>query len=285
VTPEATRLVTRRGLDRTATYPELRNLATHVNALQAVLDGEICAHEPSGRPSFELMQQRMNLGSPADIERVRAKIPVVLYAFDLLWVDGEDLTPEPLEARRARLQEICTEGGPLRLTIYRDGDGKALYGVAAQMGLEGVVAKRLGSRYVPGLRTKDWRKIKARHTIDCVVLGWTRGSGSRAGTLGALLLGAYEEGELQWIGQVGTGFSHAFLQTLLPMLEDLETPEPPVADTELAAMTDARWMRPELVCEVEYLEFTSARKLRAPVFKRLRPDKDPADCSLDGSAG
>src|ERR687891_2418555 len=200
VATDGTRLVSRTGRDQTAIYPELDNLARFVNALHAVIDGEIVAADERGRPSFERLQQRMNLSAPKDIE-------------------------------------------------------------------------------------KDWRKIKATNQQDCLVLGWTPGTGSRGATFGALLLGAYRDGELIWIGQVGTGFTDGILRDLLKRLSDLEQSEPPIRDPELAAVKGARWARPELVCEVEYLEMTRVGKLRAPSFKGLRPDKAPADCVLEPPVG
>ena len=281
---DGTQLLSRTGRDQTERYPELENLARFVNALQAVIDGEIVAAGPDGRPSFEMLQQRMNLHAPKDIEKARRKIPVVLFAFDLLWLDGRDLTHEPLEQRREALEEIVTETGPMRLTVIAEQDGEGFFDLAKELGFEGVLAKRRGSPYVPGRRTKDWRKIKATNYQDCLILGWTQGTGSREATFGALLLGAYRDGELIWIGQVGTGFTDTVLHDLMQRLRELETSEPPVADPELAEIRGARWTRPELVCEVEFLEMTRVGKLRAPSFKGLRPDKAPADCVLERPA-
>jgi bifunctional non-homologous end joining protein LigD len=226
----------------------------------------------------------MNLHAAKDIEKARRKIPVVLFAFDLLWLDGRDLTHEPMEERRDLLEGIVTEAGALRLTVVAEGTGTRLFEAAKGLGFEGVVAKRHGSQYVPGRRTKDWRKIKAVNYQDCLVLGWTQGTGSREATFGALLLGAYKDGELIWIGQVGTGFDEPALAALLRRLRELEVPEPPIADPALREIRGARWTRPELVCEVEFLEMTRVGKLRAPTFKGLRPDKAPADCVLERPA-
>jgi bifunctional non-homologous end joining protein LigD len=281
---DGTRLVSRTGRDQTERYPELENLARFVNALQAVIDGEIVASDPDGRPSFERLQQRMNLHAAKDIEKARRKIPVVLFAFDLLWLDGRDLTHGPVERRRELLEMIVTETGPMRLTVVAEGTGTGLFDVAKDLGFEGIVAKRIGSPYIPGRRTKDWRKIKAVNYQDCLVLGWTQGTGSRESTFGALLLGAYRNGELIWIGQVGTGFDEPTLADLLRRLRELEMAEPPIADPALREIRGARWTRPELVCEVEFLEMTRVGKLRAPAFKGLRPDKAPADCVLERPA-
>jgi bifunctional non-homologous end joining protein LigD len=282
---DGTRLISRTGRDHTFRYPELENLARFVNALSTVIDGEIVAPDAQGRPSFERLQQRMNLSAPRDIERARAKVPVVLFVFDLLWLDGREVVGEPLEQRRRLLEEVVTETDRIHLILTVDEHGRVFFDRAKELGFEGVVGKRLGSPYLPGRRTRDWRKIKAVNHQDCVILGWTPGTGGRSDTFGALLLGAYREGELIWIGQVGTGFTHETLADLMGRLKAIEIPKPPIADRELATIKGARWVHPGLVCDVEYLEITSAGRLRAPSFKGLRTDKAPADCVLEPVAG
>ncbi len=168
VSPEATRLVSATGRDQTAQYPELGRLAQHVNAASAVIDGEIIAADQAGRPSSELLARRMNLASPQDIEQVRKEVAVKLFAFDLLWLDGADLTAKPLEERRRLLQLTVTEGQAIGLTYFIDGDGRRLFEESRSLGLEGVVAKRLGSPYLPG-RSPEWRTIKALATPLLVV--------------------------------------------------------------------------------------------------------------------
>ena len=149
-----------------------------------------------------------------------------------------------------------------------------------------MVAKRTGSRYLSGKRSPDWRKIKLINTQDCVILGWTPGQGGRAGSFGALLVGAYDEGRLVWVGQVGTGFTGSMLDRMMEMLTPLARPTPAGDDPELAAVKGATFVEPTLVCEVEYLELTkSTRKMRAPSFKGLREDKVPEDCVLERPKG
>jgi len=151
---------------------------------------------------------------------------------------------------------------------------------------EGIVGKCLGTPYVPGRRTKDWRKIKALNTQDCVILGWTPGQGGRAGSFGALLVGAYDEGRLLWVGQVGTGFAGSTLDRVMELLEPLVRSTPAGDDPELAAVKGPTFVEPTLVCQVEYLELTkSTRKMRAPSFKGLREDKLPEDCVLERPKG
>ncbi|HCO04153.1 MAG TPA: hypothetical protein DIT48_12480 [Actinobacteria bacterium] len=284
-TMDSTRLVSRTGRDQSDNYPELHQIHNRVTSVNAVLDGEIVAMDRAGRPSFELLQQRMNLASKAEIERARRAIPVQLYAFDLLWLDGEDLTGLPLTDRQALLHDVVSaEGKSLRLTVGVEHDGEDFYGIAKAQGLEGVVAKRLSSRYSPGRRTGDWLKIKILNRQDCVILGWTPGQGGRESSFGALLLGAYRDGELLWTGQVGTGFTDKTIDALMQRLKDIERETPAADDPDLRKVKGARWVEPELVCDVEFLEVTSARKLRAPSFKGLRDDKLPEDCILEPPA-
>ncbi|HEX2266788.1 MAG TPA: non-homologous end-joining DNA ligase, partial [Actinomycetota bacterium] len=278
---EEVRLISRTGKDHTKTYPELARVFRNIAATNAVVDGEIVATDEQGRTSFELLQQRMNLTSPSEIERIRKRIPVEMVAFDLLWVDGEDLMPRPLRERREMLTARIHEGRGLRLMYTVPEEGERFHVIAREHGLEGIVAKRTGSRYAPGKRSEDWRKIKILKTQDAVILGRTPGQGGRERTFGALLLGAYRDGKLIWIGQVGTGFTERTINDLLARMKEVEAPKPPIPDRELAKVKGARWVKPELVCEVEYLQMTGQGKLRAPSFKGLRPDKLPEDCILE----
>ena len=283
---DATRLVTRNGRDVTDKYPELRMVHELVDQVNAVLDAEIVAFDDDGKNSFEALQQRMNLSNEREIKRISSKIPVALVAFDLLWLDGHDLTGLGLEQRRELLETIVEQDHRLQVVTHVEGDGKAFVEVARELGLEGVVAKRTGSKYQPGRRSPDWRKIKLTNTQDCVILGWTPGQGGRAGSFGALLVGAYDEGELLWIGQVGTGFTRATLDRVLEALAPLKRETTPINDPELARVKGATFVEPALVCEVEYLEITkSTKKMRAPSFKGLREDKAPDECVLERPHG
>ena len=285
LTTDLTRPITRRGRDVATQYPELHMIHELVDQVNAVMDGEIVAFDEDGKNSFEALQQRMNLANEREIKRIAKQIPVALVAFDLLWLDGRNLTEQPLEERRELLQAVVEEDERLQLVTFVEGEGKQLVEAARSHGLEGVVAKRHGSKYFPGRRSPDWRKIKLTNTQDCVVLGWTPGQGGRAGTFGALLVGAYDDGKLRWIGQVGTGFTDKMLATVMELLTPLVTKEPPTDDPELKAIKGATFVRPEMVCEVEYLEFTkSTKKMRAPSFKGLRTDKAPEDCILEPPA-
>jgi bifunctional non-homologous end joining protein LigD len=283
---EDVRLVSRKGRDQTTQYPELGNLYQWITGVTAVLDGEIVAIDEQGRTSFELLQQRINLSSKADIDRMRRQVPVDLVLFDILYLDGEDLTGLPLEERRERLDHVVVKDNPgrMQVTYFVDADGVRFTEVARGLGFEGVLAKRKGSKYLPGRRSSDWRKIKILNRQDCVILGWTPGERGRSSTFGALLLGAYVDSELRWIGQVGTGFTDRMLNDLMARLKKLQCDEPAAADRELRKVKGACFVQPELVCEVEFLQMTAAGKLRAPSYKGLRPDKAPEDCILERPA-
>jgi bifunctional non-homologous end joining protein LigD len=282
VATDGTTLYSRTGRDHTVQYPELSNLATYVNAMHSVLDGEIVALDEKGNPSFERLQQRINLTRQADVERIRSTCPAYFYAFDVLWLDGMDLTTLPWRERREILESIVTQTGPLGLTLVHEASGRTFFDAAKTLGLEGIIAKKADSIYDPGRRSRHWRKIKAMRTLDAVICGWTPGGGSRSDSFGALLVGAYdEEGTLRFVGQVGTGFDAKRLADMLERLRAIEIDEPPSDDPAMSAVKEAHWVSPELVCEVEYLEMTKAgRRMRAPSFKGLRPDKAPEDCLL-----
>ncbi len=272
------KLVSRNRNDVTAGYPDLGRLCEHVVAAGAVLDGEIIAMQ-DGVPSFQLLQRRMHVRG-AEVERLARQIPVTFMAFDLLSADGRDLTGLPLSERRELLEEAVVPAGFLQVSPLVVGEGVALYRGAAAQGLEGVVAKRLDSAYVAGKRTPAWRKVKVVHDVDVVVAGWKPGAGRRAGTIGSLVVGLYDDGgELHYVGNVGSGFDERSLREVQTRLEQLAIDGPPLAGAG-RSLRDARWVRPELVAKVEYRQVTGAGKLRAPVFVVLRDDKRPAECRL-----
>jgi bifunctional non-homologous end joining protein LigD len=276
---------TRRGRDVSFQYPDIHMIHELVDQVNAVLDGEIVAVNADGKDSFEVLQQRMNLQNEREIKRVAKQIPVSFVVFDLLWLDGRDTTELALDERRELLELIVEQDHRLQLMSYVDGEGAAFVETARSFGLEGVVAKRKGSRYASGRRTPDWRKIKLISTQDCVILGWTPGQGGRSTSFGALLVGAIDEGELRWVGQVGTGFNQKMLERLLADLQPLVRADPPIDDPSLKKLRGATFVEPEVVCEVEYHEITkSTGKMRAPSFRGLRPDKTPDECILEPPA-
>ena len=272
-------LWSRTGRDITAGYPELQQLAAAAGVDQAVLDGEIVVFGPEGWPSFEALQQRMNISAPAQVRALLAAVPVTYLAFDLLILDGQPLLDQPYTERRAQLEQLELNGRHWQTPpSFTDAAGQEVLDVSKQHGLEGVVAKRLKSRYEPGKRTSSWRKIKNVHRQEAVVGGWKPGAGNRAGQIGSLLIGVQGEGGLQYSGHVGTGFTQATLAMLGEKLAPLRratspfaTPVPP--EHARAAV----WAEPVLVVEVEFGLWTSEGRMRAASYKGLRDDKDPAE--------
>jgi len=253
-----------------------------VDQVNAVVDGEIVAFDADGRNSFEALQQRMNLVGEREIKRAATQIPVALVVFDMLWLDGRDTTGLTLQERRELLTLVVEEDRRLQLMTHVEGEGTAFTEAARGLGLEGVVAKRKGSKYLAGRRSDAWRKIKLTNTQDCVILGWTSGQGGRSASFGALLVGALDGERWRWIGQVGTGFTDTMLRTVQAALDPLRRDTPPIDDPDLATVKGVTFVEPEIVCEVEYLEITkSTKKMRAPSFKGLRPDKAPDECILE----
>jgi bifunctional non-homologous end joining protein LigD len=276
---------TRRGRDVTFQYPDIHMIHELVDQVNAVVDGEIVAVDAKGRTSFETLQQRMNLQNEREIKRIAKQIPVAFVAFDLLWLDGRETTGLALEERRELLRLVVEEDHRLQLMGYEEGNGMAFVEGARSLELEGVVAKKKGSTYHSGKRSSDWRKIKLISTQDCVILGWTPGQGGRAGSFGALLVGAIDDGRLRWVGQIGTGFTQKMLEQLMEQLAPLVRDDPPIDDPALRKLKGVTFVEPELVCEVEYLEYTkSTGKMRAPSFRGLRPDKTPDECVLEPPA-
>jgi DNA ligase D-like protein (predicted ligase)/DNA ligase D-like protein (predicted polymerase)/DNA ligase D-like protein (predicted 3'-phosphoesterase) len=276
------RLFSRRVRDVTAQYPEVAaDLAVRLAAVNGLVDGEIVALDAQGRPSFERLQNRS--ATPVPGASLLASTPVEYVAFDLLWLDGSSLMDRPLEERYALLSRLLVPAPHVQIAQRIDGIGTAFFEQARALGLEGVIAKKIGSVYRPGRRTRDWLKIKAVRRQDCVICGWLPGEGSRGGMIGSLALGVMRDGGLSYAGNVGTGFTEERLRMLLDLLTPLEAPAAPF---ELPRPTPpelrhAHWVRPEVVCEVEYLEFTSQGRMRAPSFKGLRQDKVPEDAVLE----
>jgi bifunctional non-homologous end joining protein LigD len=278
------RLESRTLREVTSHYPELRALAAELGSLEAVLDGEIVAFDDDGKPSFERLQGRMNLASESAVRRRMRDRPVTYLIFDLLYLDGHSLMDLPYTDRRERLEELELQGTNWQTPRYHRGDGSGLLNLTRRQGLEGLVAKRLDSRYLPGRRTRAWLKVKNTRSQELVIGGWLPGKGRRSGTLGAVLVGYQEEdgeGErhLRYAGRVGSGFTDAELNRLAELLEPLRTKRSPFTGRQ--PPREAVFVEPKLVAEIAFREWTSAKTLRAPVYKGLRPDKDPAEVVLE----
>jgi bifunctional non-homologous end joining protein LigD len=283
ITKGKVRLVSRNQNDLTAQYPELHSLPEYVRAETAILDGEIAALDEQGRASFSLMQQRTGIREAGRRTTSRRDIPVLYYVFDLLYLDGYDLRRVSLEQRKKVLAEITNATGPLRYSDHF-AQGRALFDVAKQKGLEGILAKRRDSVYEER-RTQAWLKIKITQTLDCVIGGYTDPEGSRM-YFGSIVLGLYDKkGDLIHVGQAGTGFDQATLKQIWGVLKKRETKRSPFPHG-VEALREVHWVKPELVAEIKFSEWTHATaeggmKLRAPVFLGLREDKDPKECVLE----
>jgi bifunctional non-homologous end joining protein LigD len=270
-------IFSRTGADRTAVYPEVAHALRHLPVDRFVLDGEIAVLDDSGRPSFERIQRRFTQTDPDRMRRVAAELPAWLFAFDLLEVARRDLRGLPLATRRRILERFVPATGFVRRVDAAVEDGVGLYETVSELGLEGVVAKRLDSPYEAGRRSERWRKIKVPRTASLAIVGWLPGKGSRR-ELGSLLVAWQGEDALLHAGAVGSGLSDAAIASLQPELEARAVAEPPFR-TPLDRLPDgARFARPGLVCEARFTEVTSAGMLRHPVFLGLRDDVAVAEC-------
>jgi len=276
---ERLRLISRNGNDMTVSYPELAELRDRLRTDHAVLDGEIVAVDRDGRPDFGLLQTRMKLTRPADVRAAQASTPVRLLLFDILELDGEDVTNQEYDARRALLERSVARGssGAIRVPPRFRGSMSAAMKRSRELRLEGVVAKRRDSTYAAGRRSTMWIKVKHHATQEVVIAGWRPGNGRRAGTIGSLLLAVNDGGDLRYVGKVGTGFGDHDLSELRRALAPLARKTSPLPDVPRADAHDANWVRPILVGEVEFAEWTSSGRLRQPSWRGWRPDKDPGE--------
>ena len=260
-----TKLVSRNGNDLTARFGSVANaISRATRSPDCVLDGEVCALDEQGRSSFSAMQQG------------KAGTPIVYYVFDVLEIDGEPLIDLPFVERHQRLEQLLDKRNrTVRLSESFD-DGNALYAAAKQQRLEGIMGKRLDSRYLPGRRTRDWLKVKTHGEQEFVIAGYTKGTGRRASSFGSLVLGYYRGGVLVYAGNVGTGFNSTEIERLLDKLRPLKRATSPfreVPKMPKVRKSDVIWVEPKLVGEVEFAEWTHDGRLRAPSYKGLREDK------------
>ncbi len=279
------RLVSRNQIELTPRYPELKDLPKFLIATTAILDGEVVALDGQGRPSFSLMQQRTGFRPGGKRGAVNAGVSVLYYAFDVLYLDGYDWRKLALEERKKKLSSLIVAGDSLRYSDHYERQGIALFKMVREKGLEGILAKRRDSVYQER-RSGDWLKIKIRHRLEAVIGGYTEPEGSRA-HFGSIVLGMYDkQGRLIHVGQAGSGFNQKSLGEIWGMLKKRETKQKPFYG-EVEALRKVAWVKPELVAEIEYAEWTegaaggSGPKLRAPVFLGLRDDKAPKECRLN----
>ena len=275
------RLQARTGRDITPRYPELREVGRALAGREAVLDGEVVAFDGDGRPSFQRLQSRMHLASEHAVRRLAQSDPVHYIVFDLLWLDGRSLSALPYTERRERLLELGLHGPTWQTPASHVGDGAALLEASRRQGLEGIIAKRLDCPYTPGRRSPWWVKVKNVRQTDVVIGGWLPGEGKRAGRLGALVVGFYEDGVLKYAGRVGTGFDEAELDRLGRILAPLEREDSPFDGRQPPRET--QFVDPQLVASVGYGEWTQTRTLRHPRYLGLRDDIDPETVEFDDS--
>jgi len=283
IQPGRLRLESRNLNEITGGYPELRELVGAFGMREAVLDGEIVAFDDDGRPSFERLQRRMHVTSPSAVRRLAAATPVVYAIFDLLYLDGHSLMDLPYRERRSRLDALELHGPAWRVPAAHPGEGTRLLAATGAQGLEGIVAKRLDSRYEPGRRTPAWVKIKHTLRQELVIGGWMPGEGRRTERIGALLMGYYADGGLRYAGRVGTGFTEAALDDLARRLAPLRRTASPFSSGPQPPR-QAVFAQPRLVAEVEFREWTADGVMRAPSFKGLRDDRDPRGVVLESGA-
>ena len=257
-------------------FPELSELKDLAG--NSVLDGEIIIMK-DGKADIQTLIQRMQDTNPREIMFMAGKFPATYIIFDILEKDGKELLDTPLMERKRILKNSVKEGNFVVLSLFVEGTGVDYYRAAMEKGLEGIIAKKKQSSYEPGKRSNNWLKIKPEKTCDCVIFGYTEGEGNREKTFGSLILGLYDEKGPVFIGKVGTGFSREYMENLKLTLDKHKVEEEtlPGVDKE----REITWLRPDIVCEVGYQSITDDGKLRIPVFKSLREDKDPLECTID----
>lgn len=274
------RVMSRSGRDQTAQYPELSVLPELVAANRAVLDGEIVALDPQGRPSFSLLQPRMQATREPEIARAAQRRPVHLMLFDVLEIEDTSLMGEPYVDRRDALEALVSEQGIVHVPPSGD-DGDAALATSAELGLEGVMAKRRDSRYSPGRRSPSWLKLKHTSTQEVVVVGWREGGGNRAGKVGSLLLAVPDGEALRYVGRVGSGFTEKETSAWLDRFDPLRREDSPAEDVPPLDARGAIWLDPVQVAEVAFGEWSPAGRLRHPRWRGWRPDKAVEDISSE----
>lgn len=275
-------LHSRSGLDLTSTYPDLAWIGPALKGHAAVLDGEIVTLDAHDVTSFAALQNRLGLRRTADIERAAKKFPAEFFVFDILFLDGTSLMKKKYVDRRRVLDQFAAACDGLTVPARLSGDGEHALGESRRRGWEGIVAKRNDSPYLFGQRGRAWIKVKNHRTQEVIVGGYRQGKGSRADSLGSLLLGVPAENGLRYIGRVGTGFTESTLETLSRKLHSLARKTSPFC-TELkpAERKDAVWVTPQLVGEIAFTEWTTAGLVRHPAWRGLRPDKKPDKVQIE----
>jgi bifunctional non-homologous end joining protein LigD len=273
-----TRLFSRSGKEMTPRYPELAGIGKYIHASGAILDGEIVVLNEKGQPSFQLLQSRVGLDSPSDIQRRAQQQRLVYYVFDLLYFDGFNLMPAPLIERKKLLQAIVEPSEHAQISEYAVEKGEELFERAKANNQEGIVAKFMSSPYVEG-RSGRWLKLKTTLQEEVVIGGYTKPRNTRE-YFGALVVGLYRDGKLVSVGHVGGGFDRSSLKQLYDQMQPLKTRKSPFA-IEPGTNEPVQWVKPALVGQVKFAEWTRDQQMRQPVFLGLRGDKAPAECTFE----
>jgi bifunctional non-homologous end joining protein LigD len=270
------RFVSRNQLDMTPQYPELVGVAKQIGAKEAILDGEIVALDEHGMPRFQLLQPRV--GRKSGLEALRGKGQIVYFIFDLLYVDGYDLMGCTVVERKAKLAEILRPSNFIKLSEHVEGEGEAFFREIEKFHLEGMMAKRASSKYLQK-RSTDWLKVKTIQRSEVVIGGYTQPRGTRS-YFGSLVCGLYQGNELHYVAHVGGGFNQRTLAAIYELMQPLKSDQSPFV---AAPKTNepVQWLKPKLVAEVKFSEWTADRRLRHPVFIGLREDKKPVECRFE----
>ena len=279
--PAGARMWSGNQIDITHRFPELEALGHSMGGARAVIDGELVALADNGRPNFGLMQSRMHIDRAADARERAAEVPVTYIVFDLLLLGENDLTSLPLSARRSALDELFHPGPHWQLSGLHD-DGHALNEAVHEMQLEGLMAKRLDSQYLPGKRTTAWRKVKRRIEQRFVVGGWAEGEGGRSGRIGGLLIGNYRDGALIYGGRVGSGLRDDEIRALSKTFTDLARDSSPFAAGSVPRVEarNAHWVEPQIVISVAFAEWTNEGRVRHPAYQGRVRGADPRTVTI-----
>jgi bifunctional non-homologous end joining protein LigD len=277
------RLQSRNDKDLTSSFPEFRALGAAIGARPCVLDGEIVVLGPDGTPNFGLLQQRLHVVNANAIKKLAADTPASYVIFDLLHLEGRPLTALPYDERRQALEALNLSGSSFTTAESFHGvSGTDVLRATRENGLEGVIAKRRDSLYLEGRRSDTWIKVKNIRTQEVVIGGWTEGVGNRSGSLGALLLGVPSADGFRYVGKVGTGFSERDRDEILKLLRPAVRKKSPfVPPSDVREPKPPHYVRPGIVGEVQYVEWTAAGRLRHPSWRGLRVDKDMANVVVE----
>ena len=272
------RFISRNQLEMTGQYPELAGIAASIKATNAILDGEIVALDEHGVSRFQLLQRRLGRKDAGEIGRLASTTRLAYYVFDVLHLDGLDLTTCNLLERKTILETILKPSKNVRFSDHIIGAGEQLFEVIAKVPLEGMIAKRIESTYVQK-RSADWLKIKTTLESEVVVGGYTQPRNSRS-FFGALVVGLYQDGELHYVAHTGGGFNQKTLEHVYKLMQPLKTSASPFVDPP-KTNEPVQWIKPKLVAQVKFSEWTADRRMRHPIFLGMRTDKKPLECTFE----